>query len=476
MRSVTSTLLAGVTALLLGACVGGSSSRDSAKERERLKDYVLNSAPAKIGVTLNINFDNKLTLLGAKTEPSGTAKPGERVKVTMYWRTDKKLDSGWSLFTHILDGSGERILNIDNVGPLRELKGGEQALGPGDWEQGKVYVDEQTFTIPAAVKTDRLQLVTGVWKGDDRLKVVAGPHDTSNRGVVTTLTITSKKPAKSTRVPSLRVERLDDAAKIKVDGKLDEEAWKSAPVAGPFIDVRTGDQNTAFPVNGSVKLLWNDEGIFLGFDVKDPDIVGGFKKGEKDPHLWTKDTVEVMIDPEGDGDNKDYYEIQINPQNLVFDSQFDEYNTPKKEPDGPFGHQEWTANLKSAISVEGTIDESGDKDQGYVVEAMLPWKAFSKAKKLPPEPGSTWRMNFYAMQNNGGVSWSPILGQGNFHKASRFGRVTFAEKGLGVPKPVPSGAASAEPPDGVIQRMRTPPLKMPTAAPAIPAAPARLPE
>jgi hypothetical protein len=34
-------------------------------------------------------------------------------------------------------------------------------------------------------------------------------------------------------------------------------------------------------------------------------------------------------------------------------------------------------------------------------------------------------MNFYAMQNNGGVAWSPILGEGNFHKASRFGQVTF---------------------------------------------------
>ena len=112
-----------------------------------------------------------------------------------------------------------------------------------------------------------------------------------------------------------------------------------------------------------------------------------------------------MLDPDGDGDNKDYYEIQINPQNLVFDSQFDDYNQPKNEPDGPFGHQEWTAKLKSAVSVKGTLDKPGDKDQGYVVEALMPWKAFEKAKKLPPEPGGTWRMNFYAMQNN----WRRLL-------------------------------------------------------------------
>ena len=47
---------------------------------------------------------------------------------------------------------------------------------------------------------------------------------------------------------------------------------------------------------------------------------------------------------------------------------------------------------------------------------------------LPPKPGDTWRMNFYAMENNGGTAWSPILGQGNFHKASRFGKVTWSTK------------------------------------------------
>jgi hypothetical protein len=49
-------------------------------------------------------------------------------------------------------------------------------------------------------------------------------------------------------------------------------------------------------------------------------------------------------------------------------------------------------------------------------------------------------MNFYAMQDNGGVAWSPILGQGNFHKASRFGRVLFAEEGWTPPTPAATAA------------------------------------
>ena len=50
-------------------------------------------------------------------------------------------------------------------------------------------------------------------------------------------------------------------------------------------------------------------------------------------------------------------------------------------------------------------------------------------------------MNFYAMKNNSGVAWSPILGQGNFHKASRFGRVTWAT--VDMPNTPPAGSVIA---------------------------------
>jgi Carbohydrate family 9 binding domain-like len=424
------------SALVLPACVGGSSDV-SKQEKERLKAYILDKVPPNIPIKLNVNYDNKVTLIGARVEPAGTLRPGQQVKVTMYWRSDKKLPDGWNLFTHILDGSGERIMNIDNVGPLREWHDSHQVLWPSAWTPGKIYVDEQTFNVPSKLKTNKIQLVTGIWKGNDRLKTLSGPHDSQNRGIVVNLTTTvNETPGRTlanASVPMLRVDKLEKGETIKIDGKLDDAAWKTAPVAGPFVDVNTGKPNTSFPVNGSVKVAWDDQGLYLGFDIQDPDIIGGFKPGAKDPHLWTKDTVEIMIDPDGDGDNKDYYEIQINPQNLVFDTQYDTYNEPRKLPNGPFGHEEWSSHVQSAVTVNGTIDKPGDKDKGYVVEAMIPWKSFTLAKHAPPRPGDTWRVNFYAMKNNGGVAWSPILRQGNFHKASRFGRILWADKGWHPP-------------------------------------------
>jgi hypothetical protein len=76
------------------------------------------------------------------------------------------------------------------------------------------------------------------------------------------------------------------------------------------------------------------------------------------------------------------------------------------------------------------------------VEAAIEWKSFHKARNVPPL-GMRWRLNFYAMKHNSGVSWSPILGQGNFHKANRFGYVVFVPT---APTPKASAPGAIKPP------------------------------
>jgi len=240
---------------------------------------------------------------------------------------------------------------------------------------------------------------------------------------------TQKAPPPKTAAapfPTLTAPRLSPGSVLVMDGALDEPAWRDAADTGTFVDVSTGRENPKLPVQGRARLLWDDDAFYVGFEVQDRDVRGGFPEGAIDPHLWERDTIEIMIDPDGNGDNLDYYEIQINPQGLVFDSQFDGYNRPNGGGKGPFGHEEWSADAVRKVVVKGTLDDASDRDEGYVVEAKIPWKGLSLAKSSPPKAGDTWRMNFYAMQDNGGVSWSPILRQGNFHKASRFGRVTWS--------------------------------------------------
>ena len=235
----------------------------------------------------------------------------------------------------------------------------------------------------------------------------------------------SRAPTGEAPVPELVVRAMSEESKIIIDGKLDELAWQQASTTGDFVNPGTGSAAGDSNLAGRALLTWNQQALYVAFVIRDTDIHGNFAPDASDPHLWTQSTAEIMIDPDGNGDNRDYYEIQIGPQNLVFDSQFDDYNQPRVLPDGPYGHQDWTARLTSAVVIRGTLNQSGDRDDGYTVEAQIPWASFTKAKSAPPGSGDRWRMNFYAMRSNGGVSWSPILGRGNFHKASRFGGVTW---------------------------------------------------
>ncbi len=433
--------LAFITVAMVGmGCVGGSKS--ATVDKEALKQYILDAPPANIPHRIDADFEGKAKLLGYAISPEGTVGNGAEVKLTLYWQCTGKIDEGWGLFTHVLDNAGNRLLNIDNVGPLRAWVDTHQALAPSYWEKGKVYVDEQTFRMPDNMTTPEVTIVTGIWKGEARLKIISGPHDNENRAIVAHLkTGVAPKPKPNlTMIKTLRVDKLADKETITIDGKLDEEAWKKAATTGPFVDVGSGEPNPSFPVQGSAKLLWDDKNFYVAFEVKSRTVVGGWPKDAKDPHLWEKDTVEIMVDTDGDGDNKDYYEIQINPQNLVFDTQYDDYNKPKDDSKNVFGHMEWSAKVKSAVVVQGELDKPNGA-QGYTVEAAIPWASFAKAARTPPKPGDTWRFNFYAMKNNSGVAWSPILGQGNFHRASRFGRVVFALPG----QPLPAASASAAP-------------------------------
>jgi hypothetical protein len=235
-------------------------------------------------------------------------------------------------------------------------------------------------------------------------------------------------PSATASVPELSVVRVGPADTIVIDGKLDEPLWGRANSTGPFGEAGSGKPVAPGGVTGRARLAWDDAYLYFAVEVTDAKVRGGFPADARDPHLWERDTVELMLDPDGDGDNRDYYELQVNPQNLVFDSQFDSYNAPRKGPAGPFGHEEWSSAITSAVLVKGSLDDDRDRDDGYVVEAKLPWASLTKAKRVPPRPGDAMRANLYAMENNGGAGWSPILGQGNFHRASRFGRLVFAAK------------------------------------------------
>jgi len=211
------------------------------------------------------------------------------------------------------------------------------------------------------------------------------------------------------------------AQRPTIDGKLDEPIWQSTTALGPFVGPGNGEPAEKHPVAGFARLGWDEQNLYIGAIVGDKSPFTPFGRDDADPHLWEKSSaIELMIQPGDARDNKNYYEIQIDTAGAVFDTAWDDYNKPITG-DGEakhFGHTEWSSKAERASFV--------DQGKYYAIEAAIPWSAFTGARvAVPPKPGDVWKVNLYSFRDGQrlALAWSPIRGQGNFHKSSRFGRI-----------------------------------------------------
>lgn len=199
---------------------------------------------------------------------------------------------------------------------------------------------------------------------------------------------------------------------------LDDAAWRSGNTTGLFVETRVGGPAS---VEARAKVSWDQRSLYVAFDVVDDLLLAS--DIDDDAHLWEQDCVELMIDPEGDGES--YFEIEVSPREVVFDTRFDSRRVP-----APFGHMDWDSEAQVAVRRRGELDDDKE-DGGYTVEMAIPWQAFSSGdtRGRPPAIGDEWRINLYVIDRRPGgqraAAWSPV-GTGDFHVPWRFGRLTFA--------------------------------------------------
>jgi hypothetical protein len=326
------------------------------------------------------------------------------------------LGEGWKVFTHLGDAAGRNRLNLDAVRPLRTLH------PEASWERGQYLRDVQEITLPVSWDSDQVVFHLGFWNGPHRLHVTQGPH-VENRARALALTVLDAEHAGE--LPRLTAHRL--GAALTLDGKLDEADWKTSEPSHAFVQTMTGAQG-AF--GARVRVAYDAERLYLGYEVEDDYVKCTFEK--PDDHLWEQDTIEVMIDP--DGDRKNYFEIQVSPTGLTFDTRYDTRRKPQ-----PFGDVQWSSATTAKVALDGTANDD-DADKRYVVEMAVPWTAFAAGptKAAPPSAATALRMNFFVIdarkKGQRAVAWSPPL-VGDFHTLERFGEVVFPEDAVTVPKP-----------------------------------------
>lgn len=206
---------------------------------------------------------------------------------------------------------------------------------------------------------------------------------------------------------------------IKVDGVLDEPSWKAAKSTGTF---RANDGSGAATSRVEAKMLWDDSDLYFAFECDDTDLAGTMT--QRDEHLWEEEVVEVFIDP--DGDEKNYIELEVNPLGTFLDLFV-------LTPVVPIPYESYNIRAQWAVKVDGTVQNSSDRDRGWRVELAVPLRDAVTAPNSPPKDGDKWRLNLYRIERKPKeqyIAWSPTL-KPSFHTPSRFGEVTFSTRRAG---------------------------------------------
>ena len=153
--------------------------------------------------------------------------------------------------------------------------------------------------------------------------------------------------------------------------------------------------------------------------------------------IYHDDDFEVFIDPSATGRN--YLELEINQLNTVWDLFL---TAPYGRPFSEALHDWDVKGLRTAVTLQGTLNEGEGDDTSWTVEIAWPWESITGHSSLPrrgspPPPGTVMRMNFSRVDHVDGVErntvWAPTRLK-TIHAPEHWGRVRISANPVGTPE------------------------------------------
>lgn len=380
---------------------------------------------------LNINFDNEIELIGMDISPA-PIKAGEDLEVTWYWRCKKATKQNLQVFGH-LDAAGEQMRQSLDHYPVNGL------YRTSMWKPGQIIRDVQKLKLREDFPAGEAVLYLGLYQGNGlegrKLVVNEAPKTNDRRAIGPKLQAVAgtpgavKAPASDSAAsgkPRYAMRQLNaEEGAITVDGRLDEAVWAGLQPArlAPFGDKQKYET--------WVKLYYTDDALYVGAYMEDKHAWGTLK--ERDANTWEEEVFELFLDVDGDG--KDYLELQVTPNNVVFDANFKERlgrgeGSREEQIDRA---RAWNMEgLETGVFVDGTVNDAEKEDKFWTIELKLPFSSLPGAGGAAPKPGSRWAVNFYrfdrpAQGQSYAYAWSQAA-RGDFHAIEHFGELRFAPR------------------------------------------------
>ena len=211
-----------------------------------------------------------------------------------------------------------------------------------------------------------------------------------------TLSIQAAQPLPELKVPKLTGEP------PKIDGSLDDAAWKQAAEAKDF-KLTEGEAP-----KGKCRLLMlqDDKNLYIAVECFETEKDLKALKADVMQHdgemIWEDDEVELFIDPTGKRDWP-YYQIIVNSKGTTWDAVM----TSQTEPD-----LAWEPKYESKVKIG---------KESWCLEMALPFACFNRTEKSVAE----WAFNALHVRSAASetIYWSPVMGESN-HTPEKFGKLS----------------------------------------------------
>lgn len=220
------------------------------------------------------------------------------------------------------------------------------------------------------------------------------------------------------------------AAPVVIDGNLNKDCWKNVPaISVDFIGTKTGTKSET--PHMSVKYLWDDHYLYIGYETFDANLVAVPKDEFQGPPNNRRQGCEIY-DAKKDGAKVDVAEffISFGDEHFCWElhhnalNQFNDVLCVMPDPSWPVSKtamvtygiilapNEWLQDegeytVATAVKLKpkadgkpSTVNDSSDEDTGYTGEIRLPWRSIGapnaaqtwiENKPAPRQPGP-WKM------------------------------------------------------------------------------------
>jgi len=190
---------------------------------------------------------------------------------------------------------------------------------------------------------------------------------------------------------------------LRIDGKLDEPAWKKAPAAGGFTFY---DRPVKVTPQTFLKVTYDDKNLYFGIRCDEPLMKKVHPMAQaRDAHaVFGGETIEFFIDPKHDHGN--YYQLAVNAAASMYDSRRED--------------KSWNCGMRAAAHLE---------TDAWFLELAVPWKDLD----IAPTPGRIIGFNVCRDRQVGGKQWTNwSQTRGGFHDPIHFAHLILWRNGLSL--------------------------------------------